>query len=243
MSSRPFPAAEPHGELKEIFPDVFFVTGTVRMGGPIAFSRNMTVVRDGDSLTLINSLRLDQAGLGSLDSLGKVEHVIRIAGFHGMDDPFYKDRYGAKVWAIEGQRYVAGFDGKKPPYFEPDAWLTAESELPIAGAKLYLFASSNPPEGLILLERDGGVVVSGDCLQNWAGPDRYFSFLAKPMMWLMGFLKPYNIGPGWLKQARPAPEGVRGILDLPFEHVLPVHGEPVICRAKELYRPAIQRVG
>ena len=39
--------------------------------------------------------------------------MIRLAGFHGMDDPFYKDRYGAKVWVVKGHVYAKGFDAPK----------------------------------------------------------------------------------------------------------------------------------
>jgi len=48
---RPFPPAMPHGELREVFPSRYFVTGTTRlpMGVPIRFSRNMTVVREARS--------------------------------------------------------------------------------------------------------------------------------------------------------------------------------------------------
>jgi len=97
MSSSKFPPAQPHGALREVFPDVFFVTGTAGLPGPlpVRFSRNMTVVRAGERLTLINSVRLSEEGLRALDALGKVTDVLRLAGFHGMDDPFYKDRYGA----------------------------------------------------------------------------------------------------------------------------------------------------
>ena len=55
------PPALPHGRLEEIFPDVFFVSGAMKtelMGAHWQFSRNMTVVRDGDALTLINPIRL-----------------------------------------------------------------------------------------------------------------------------------------------------------------------------------------
>ena len=55
-------------------------------------------------MILVNSVRLDVAGLAALEALGRVTDVIRLAGNHGMDDPFYKDRYGAKVWAVRGQR-------------------------------------------------------------------------------------------------------------------------------------------
>lgn len=246
MADRPFPKACPHGELRELFSDVFFVSGGVRMNAVFSFSRNMTVLRHGKSLTLVNTMRLGDDGLAALDALGKVEHVIRLAGFHGMDDPFYKDRYGATVWNIEGQAYAAGFGAQKAgpkTYFEADRTITDESELPIPGASLYQFKTAITPDGLLVLDRDGGIIVAGDSMQNWATTDRYFSFMAKPVMKVMGFIKPHNIGPGWLKGAKPDPAEVRAILDLDFDHVLPAHGSEVIGNARELFRPAIERVG
>ncbi len=242
-----FPPALPHGSLRELFKDVFFVTGTVKMNMPLgpAFSRNMTVVRQDGGLTLIGSMRLDDAGLAELDKLGKVEHVIRIAGFHGMDDPFYKDRYGAKVWALEGSSYAKNFDATKPDaeaYFQPDVWMTKETELPISDAKLFVFESAKPREGLIILEREGGIVVSGDALQNWDSSDEYFNLPAKIMMRLMGFFKPCNLGPGWLKGAKPDLSEVRSVLDLNFANVLPVHGKEVLGDARNRYRPAFDRI-
>ena len=67
-----------------------------------------------------------------------------------------------------------------------------------------------------------------------------FNFVAKIVMKRMGFLKPYNIGPGWLQFANPSVADVRSTLDLEFEHVLPCHGDAVIGGAKEKYRPAIE---
>jgi hypothetical protein len=241
MTAREFPAAQPHGELQELFPDIFFVTGTMTMAGkPFSFSRNMTVIRENGSLILINSVRLDEQGLQALEQLGTVEHVIRLAGFHGMDDPFYKDRYGAKVWAVKGQRYVAGFDMSAEPHFQADELIDAASALPLEGSRLYVFNSSRPPEAVVVLLRDGGILVSGDALQNWARSDNYFSLMAKIMMRFGGYLKPYSLGPGWNKFAKPIAEDLRGLLDLRFEHVLPAHGEAVIDNAKALFRPAIE---
>ncbi len=242
LVTRPHPPALSHGEIREILPGIHFVTGTMKMGGPVRFSRNMTIVREGDRLVLVNSVRLDDAGLAALDALGKVTDVIRLAANHGMDDPFYRERYKAKVWALAGQRYVAGFDmNAKDVYLEPDVEMTTETKLPIEGAKLYGIRS-NPPEGLLVLERGGGSIISGDCLQHWAAPDQYFSFLGKTMMRFMGFFKPYNVGPGWLKQCKPPKEQLRGILDLDFTNVLTAHGEAVIGGARDRYRPAIERV-
>lgn len=240
---RPHPKAQPHGELRQILPDVFFVTGTVAMPGPlpVAFSRNMTVVRQDGELTLINSVRLDEAGLAALERLGQVKHVLRLAGFHGMDDAFYQERYGARVWALRGQLYGAGFKKPRPDqvYLQPDVEVDATTALPLRGARLYLF-TTRPPEGLLLLEREGGILVSGDCLQNWQRADRYFSLLGGWMMRAFGFLKPHNLGPGWLRAAKPTAAEVRGVLDLPFQHVLPAHGEAVIGGAREAYRPVIE---
>jgi len=97
-------------------------------------------------------------------------------------------------------------------------------------------------EGLLLLQRENGIVISGDCLQNWNKADEYFSFLAKVMMKMMGFIKPHNIGPGWLKLATPDANEIKSILELDFQHVIPAHGEPVINGAKELYKSAIDKL-
>ncbi len=247
MGEAVIPAARPHGELVELFNNVFFIAGSVRMSAlvPMSFSRNMTVIREGQNLTLINSIRLDDRGLAALDKLGSVVNVIRIAGFHGVDDPFYKDRYNAKILAVEGQSYARGIKPEPKPadiYFAPDVEINQDSELPIQGSSLYVLHTAKPPEALVVLDRDGGILVSGDCLQNWGATDQYFSFLAKPMMKMMGFIKPYNIGPAWLRVAKPDGREIRGILDLPFDHVLPAHGEPVIGDAKERYRAAITKI-
>ena len=180
-----------------------------------------------------------------MDKLGKVEHVIRLAGFHGMDDPFYNDRYNAKVWAVKGQVYAPGFDPtltSDAGHFQADVEIDEDTVLPIPSATLYHFKSTTPGEGLILLDRDGGILVSGDCLQNWRRTDRYFSLIARPMMKWMGFIKPHNVGPGWLRLAKPDVGELRGLLDLNFEHVLPAHGTAVIGNAKACFRPAIENL-
>ncbi len=241
--TRPHPAAQKHGELTEVLPGIFFVTGTMKMSGvlPVSFGRNMTVIKRGDRLVIVNSVRLDDAGLAALDKLGRVTDVVRIAGNHGMDDPFYADRYQAKVWVVKGQRYIAGFDPSSPAYFTPHHELDRDAALPIEGAKLFVIDSS-PPEGLLVLDDHGGVVIADDCLQHWAVPDAYTSWLARPMMRMMGSIKPHNIGPMWFKKAKPPKEQLKAVLDLSFANVLPAHGAPVLGNAREHYRPALERV-
>jgi hypothetical protein len=62
------------------------------------------------------------------------------------------------------------------------------------------------------------------------------------MMPVMGFIRPHNVGPAWLKAAKPPREDVRGILGLDFANLLPAHGEAVIGNAREQFRAAIERV-
>ncbi len=238
--TRPHPPVRPHGEFEEVLPDVFMITGSMNIG-PTRFSRNMTVVREGERLVILNSVRLDDAGLAALDALGKVTDVVRLAMGHGSDDPFYKERYGATVWAVKGQTYFSGFDPKKGDiYFEPDKLMEPGGELPFEGASIYVMGP-NPPESVLRLPREGGTLIAGDCLQNWGKADRYFNFAGKAFMTLAGFLKPHNLGPGWIKASNPPRGEVGGLLELDFEHLLPAHGAAVIGGARDKFRPAIER--
>ena len=237
--------ASPHGPFREIFDGVWFIRGGIKISMllPMKFGRAMTVVRGEDGLAVFNSMRLTKVGLAELESLGEVKHVIRLAGFHGRDDGFYRERYGATVYAIEGQRYIRGMNPKKAgvePYMQPDVWLTEESQLPIADARLKVLSSSTPTEALCLLKREGGILIAGDSLQHTPAPDEFYNLPAKLIMKRMGFFRPYNVGPGWLQSASPSAAEVRSILDLEFEHVLPAHGDAVIGGAKEKYRTALE---
>lgn len=241
------PPAGPHGALEEIFDGVWFVRGQMKMplAVPMQISRSMTVVRGDDGgLVIVNSIRLTEPGLAALDALGPVKHVVRVAGFHGRDDGFYRDRYGATVHAVEGQRYERGLGDKKAEvYMEPDAWIREDTPLPIGDASMMIIRSIDPTEGVLRLDREGGILVTGDSLQHTPRPDEFVNLPGKLFMRAAGFFKPYNVGPGWLKFGKPDPAEVRGILDLEFEHVLPGHGTPVLGGAREKYRPALESLG
>jgi len=238
--------ALPHGPIQEVFRDIFFVRGAVTLPIrlPVRMSRSMTILRDGDELTLVNSIRLSKEGLGRLEALGRIVRVIRIGGFHGRDDGFYRERYGARVLAIEGQAYTREIrsDESNLSFMEPDEWLDSSTPLSIADARLFVFGGT-PPEAILVLEREGGILVTADSLQNTAGPDEFVNFLGRQMMKRIGFFKAHGLGPGWLRSAEPPAADVAGILELSFEHVLPGHGEPVIGDAREKYRPAIEAFG
>lgn len=240
--TRKHPKALKHGLLEEVFDGIYLVTGTCAMKrpAPIKFSRNMVVIRQGQELTLVNTVRLNEEGLKQLESLGSVKHLIRIAGFHGMDDPFYKARYGAKVWSVDAT-YQSSFDEVAKPediYLQPDQIIDNQSTLPLHHARVISIESS-PKEALILLEREGGILISGDSLQNWSDTDQYFNFLGKLMMKKGGYIQAYNVGPAWLKFAKPDRTDLKNLINLNFQHLLPAHGKPVIGEAKDKYRQSL----
>lgn len=123
---------------------------------------------------------------------------------------------------------------------QPDVWLSKDSVLLLKAATLKIFETPNPPEAALLLKRAGGILVTGDSLQNTPEADEFVNLPVRLIMREMGFFKACNVGPGWLQFAKPESSEVSSILDLDFEHVLPAHGKAVIGHAKEKYRPALE---
>jgi hypothetical protein len=232
-----FPPALSHGSIEEVFPDVFFVSGsmeTVLQEMDWKFSRNMTVVRDGDRLIIVNSVRLDEDGLAQLDRLGQVTDVVRLGSLHGRDDPFYVDRYAAEYWAMPGMEHETGLKATRV--------LTPEAPLPISDASLFTFRTTQIPEGILRLDRAGGILIACDALQNWLTPDEYFSDTSRDLMQQMGFFTPANLGPVWLQRATPDGEDFARLRELSFKHALCGHGEPLRDTAHEDYSATFNRV-
>ena len=99
MTDYTFTPQWPHGDLEEVFDDVFFVTGTSKpeFGGVTwQFSRNMTVVREGASLSLINTVRLDEAGLAALEDA--TSHYLQSAA----NDPDLGSAVGVDYMMLAG---------------------------------------------------------------------------------------------------------------------------------------------
>ena len=167
------PPALPHGKLEEIFPNIFVVTGTMKtelMGAQWHFSRNMTVVRDGKSLTLINVV--NHVGLAQLETLGQVTNLCKIGSLHGLDDAFYKLRYGATLWALPGMKHEHNL--------VTDKELTG-SQVPFSGCTVFEFRTTKSPEGILHLDREGGILIACDALQNWLAPDEFFGPVTEGM--------------------------------------------------------------
>lgn len=230
-----FPPALAHGTIEEVLPEVFLVTGameTVLMELDWQFSRNMIIVREGERLVLINSVRLDDQGLAALDSLGQVTDVIRLGALHGRDDAFYLDRYQAQYWVMPGLE----------PEQQDSKTLAEGSPLPLAGASLFQFKTSKLPEGILHLQRDGGILLACDALQNWLQPDEHFCDASRQRMEQMGFFTPANVGPVWLQAAEPGAEDFVRLRALTFRHALCGHGEPLLEDAHTAFSSSFNRL-
>jgi len=230
-------APMPHGTIEEVFPDVFFVTGTMRsefFGSMWQFSRNMTVVREGEQLTIINSVRLNEEGLAALDLLGTVVNVVRIGDMHGVDDPFYLDRYKATFWALPKMRIQDGL--------RVDKELVVGGEMPISRCSLFVFETTKRPEGILHIEKEGGIMVACDSLQNWVEPDDYFTEETVKTMEEMGFFVAASLGPAWLHESEPQAEDFARLKKVQFKHALCGHGSPLKNVAMEAYHASFERL-
>lgn len=236
MTTQAFLEALPHSAITEVWPDVFFVTGTRKwhfMDMDWQFSRNMTVVREGDTLTVFNSVRLTDEGMAELDKLGTVKNVVQVGGLHGVDDPYYVDRYGATYWAQPG----AGQAG-----MTVDKELVPGGPLPISGAELFVFEHTKVPETVFRLDRDGGILIACDALQNYLAPDEFFSEASSKVMTDMGFFVPANVGPVWMQAAEPKGEDFARLKEMSFSHVLCGHGAPVKDTAHADYSATFKKL-
>lgn len=232
-----FSEALPHGPLEELFPDVFFVTGTMRAsfdGVEWQFSRNMTVVRDQDALTLINTVQLDDDHLTALEQLGEIVNVVRLGSLHGIDDAFYLNRYSATYWAVPGMVHAQGLIA--------DRVLEMDAERPFQGCNVFLFTTTAIPEAILIIDRAGGIAVASDALQNWTRPDQYFSEATIERMQSIGFFQKANIGPVWMQMARPAPDDFARLQGHSYRHALCGHGEPLRDTAHEDFGATFQKL-
>jgi hypothetical protein len=231
-----YPKAEPHGSIEEIFADAYFVTGSVVFKPLLRLPRNMVVLRNAEELTLINSVRLSEAGQAALEALGRVKHVMKI-GFHSMDDDYYVDRYQAKRWAVPGG------EGASAP--EPDIVLSEATELPVPAARVFMFRDTVLPEAAILLEREGGLLITCDSVQHWV-PQDLMSPAARLVTRLMGFQHPAQIGPPWSKRQTPPGGSLRGDFErlaaLPFKHLIGGHGGLLRDEGPARLKETLQRV-
>lgn len=227
----------PHGNIQKIFDDVFLVTGmniTHHEGIELQHSRNMIIIRDRNTLNLINTVRLSDDGLKQLDAIGRVTNIIRIGAFHGRDDAFYKQKYHAKLWAVKGLE-----DQHQTPI---DEILETNSTMPITDASLFAFSTSRFPEAVIHLQRIDGIIISCDSIKNWIKADEFFSESSAHMYEMQDFFGKATISKIWLYACQVQASDFKKLMTYPFKHLLSAHGEALLNTAYQDVQSTIQKV-
>ena len=218
--------AWPHGKIKQIFDNIFFVTGTNKTTHErceLQHSRNMVIVREKGKLALINSIRLTDSGLTALEKLGPVEKVIRIGAFHGRDDGFYVKKYQANLWTLprmEDQHNC-----------HVDVELTEQGKQPFENCSLFTFSTAKFPEAIIHINQHGGILISCDSIKNWIAPDQFFNKQTADLYQKQGFFGKATISKVWQNSMTVKASDFERLKKLSFKHLLSAHGEPLLGTA------------
>lgn len=223
-----FRPAMPHGPLQELFPDLYWLQGTTRMGPGMVINRLMVVLRHAGALTVVNPIRPQDPAV--LAALGTVVNIVKL-GSHGMDNDWYRATYGAKLWAAEGTPGA-------------DVALGPDTAQPLPWVRTFRFTGAREPELALLADRDRGVLLTCDAVQNWPDADGC-SAIGRLAAWLIGFTaRPAQIGPPWRSRQTPPGGSLKPdferLLELPFEHLVGGHGRPLVGGAKDALRATVR---
>ena len=265
----PLPASR-HGNIEQLTDDVFFVRGRMPTTPKrplfarifLHFSRTMTIIRHQNNqgeyeLTLLNTIRLNDAVLAQLEALGTVKNIVRLGSFHGIDDAFYVQHYDAEYWIVDGMKSAEGLETTPRLLSETSAHGT-----PIPGARIFIFTDIAYPEAVYILpsnESRPGVAISTDSIQNhtsiWDIDNSLFVSLA---IWRIGLLGKARLGPIWLREQTPRdaetdpkqnrqqtivsffrPKFERLVSDFDFDILVSGHGWPIRSNAKSAVRDSM----
>ena len=228
--------AYPHDPIEEISADLYMVRGSVRMNALMRITRNMAIVRHQGELSLVNPIRLDEQGERQLLALGDIKRILRLGPMHGLDDPYYVERFGAEFWA----------QGESETYPEPkiEQKLAADRPLPFPDAELFAFEGTKQPESALLIRRNPGILLTCDAIQHY-GDYRHNTLLARLVMPRIGFPKTTVVGPIWLKIMTPKGGSLRSeferLLTLDFDGLLSAHGSLLRSGAKDSVTKAVRK--
>ena len=227
-----FPAALAHGPLTKIADGVHVVRGTFRMGPGMTIGRTMTVLVAGDGLVVLNAVRLSEAGSAELDALGKVKHLVKLSDSHGIDEPYYADRYRPEVWTLSKAKLERLASTRT---LGPDGPVSGGTVVDYAGTAGWREAAYHVPLG-------GGTLVTCDAIQNCADTEGA-SFGGRLMASMMGFKGGVIVPSMWRRFQKLSGPRVRetlaGLEALEFASLVSGHGPAITAGAPAAVRGAI----
>eukprot|EP00041_Stephanoeca_diplocostata_P016881 m.334800 g.334800 ORF g.334800 m.334800 type:complete len:138 (+) comp20515_c0_seq4:1328-1741(+) len=91
----------------------------------------------------------------------------------------------AQYWALPNMAPVGGGA-------TPTKMLTEDGPTPFPGCKVLQYTTSKTPEAVLVIEQDGGILVSCDSWMNWAERDAYMDDASFQNMEKMGFFAPVS---------------------------------------------------
>lgn len=226
MNKTAYAPAYPHDSFVEIFPNIYLLQGSIKIGFGLSMNRNMVIVKQQNDLILINAVRMNDKELNRLNQLGHVKHIIRLGDFHGLDDQFYIDTYQAHFWS---QMHHATYKE-----LVPDSVISSSTKPPINDAEFFIFETAQYPEAALFI-KSAKLLITTDSIQYWTNW-KYMSFVTKIILLIMGFRLGLFIGGPWLKRVTPQGKSLQtdfeNLLQLDFDALIAAHGTLLKTNAK-----------
>jgi hypothetical protein len=228
-----FPKALAHEPITRIAEGVFIVRGSFQMG-MMRIGRTMTIVQSEEGLVVLNAVRLDDNTEAELLKLGPVRHLAKLSDSHGVDEPYYVDRFKPEIWVAERSK-DARVKGTRR--LGPDS--------PIPGAVIIGYPGTGGwCEHGLWIPNGGGTLITTDALQNHVdsvGASWFGKFLTS----MMGFKGGVIVAPMWQKyqkvQGSQVTAAFAEVTPLQFENLITGHGPAICGGADQIARAAVQQ--
>ncbi len=106
---------------------------------------------------------------------------------------------------------------------------------------LFIFETSQFPEGALHINQEGGILVTCDSIKNWLSADKYFNAESIKLYEEQGFFGTASISSVWKQTCKVDVSDFERLIQLPFCHLLSAHGEPLLNDAHEKVEKTIKQ--
>ena len=191
--------------------------------------RTMTIYKDGDDLIILNSIRVNEAVEKDILELGQVKHLVRMCDAHGLDDPYYFDKFKPTYWGLDTFKAINGPNGPLR-----HTKVLQEGDTPIPNMKVVTIQSGK--ECTFWIPDHGGTVIACDLVQNVTEIPIHASWFGGKITKWGGFMGECTCAPPLWKilHGKDHKQAVQNILSWDFENLFTAHGSARVGGAKPL---------